>query len=141
MPKSRRKKRSKSKSGYIGVVKKPSGKFEAVIRIDGNNKYLGSSYVTAKQAAKAYDKAAFKLRVPFSKLNYPKKVPVGYTPKQQPLLSRNTVGYRGVSKVDKKFAAKIAIGGSIHTLVYTKQPKKPPLPTIALFSKPTNPRL
>ena len=43
-------------------------------------KYLGSSYATAKQAAKAYDKEAIKLRRPFSSLNYPKKAPVGYTP-------------------------------------------------------------
>jgi hypothetical protein len=44
-------------------------------------------------------------------LNYPKKAPVGYTPIQQPLLSRNTVGYRGVYKSGKKFTASIMIGG------------------------------
>ena len=104
MPKSKRRKRSKrSKSGYIGVTKKPSGKYEAKIFVNGKNKYLGSSYDTAKQAAKAHDKEAIKLRRPFSKLNYPKKAPVGYTPIQQALLSRNTVGYRGVYKKRKKF--------------------------------------
>ena len=51
------------------------------------NKY----YDTAKQAAKAYDQEAIKLRRPFAKLNYPKRAPVGYTPIQQPLISRNTV--------------------------------------------------
>ena len=56
------------------------------------------SGLTAEQAAEAYDKEAIKLRLPFSKLNYPKKAPVGYTPIQQPLQSSNTVGYRGVSK-------------------------------------------
>ena len=77
MPK---RKRSKSKSGYIGVAKISSGKYRADIHINGKTKYLGSSYVTAEQAAKAYDEEAIKLRRPFSKLNYPKKAPVGYTP-------------------------------------------------------------
>jgi hypothetical protein len=112
MPKSKRRSRSNSKTGYIGVQKKPSGKYEAVISIGyGKKKYLGSSYDTAKQAAKAHDKEAIKLRRPFSKLNYPKKAPVGYTPIQQPLLSRNTVGYRGVSKNGKKYRAVIVING------------------------------
>jgi len=110
MPKSKRRKRSKSKSGWFGVTKQGK-KFIAVIRINGKLKYLGSSYDTAKQAAKAYDKEAIKLRRPFSKLNYPKKAPVGYTPIQQPLLSRNTVGYRGVFKKRKKFTASINTGG------------------------------
>jgi ribosomal protein S18 acetylase RimI-like enzyme len=107
------KKRSKSKSGCFGVTKKSSGKFEAVIWTDGKNKYLGSSYDTAKQAAKAYDKEAIKLRRPFSKLNYPKKAPVGYTPIQKALQSRNTVGYRGVSKYRKKFAVNIRVEGKL----------------------------
>ena len=99
MPKSRRRKRSKSKSGYFGVIKNKRGnKYTARICIDRKIKCLGSSYVTAKQAAKAVDKEAIKLRKPFSRLNYPKKAPVGYTPIQQTLLSRNTVGYRGVTK-------------------------------------------
>ena len=99
MPKSKRRNRSKrNKTGYFGVFKTSSGKFEAQIRIDGKTISIGSSYDTAKQAAKAYDKEAIKLRRPFSKLNYPKKAPVGYTPIQQPLRSTNTVGYRGVRK-------------------------------------------
>ena len=94
MPKRKRKRQSlsKSKSGYFGVNKTSSGKYQAYIRIDGKNKYIGSSYDTAKQAAKAHDKEAIKLRKPFSKLNYPKKAPVGYTPIQQSLSSTNTVG-------------------------------------------------
>ena len=99
MPKSKRKSRSKRKSGYIGVyINKNGQQYTAKICINGKLKYLGSSYDTAKQAAKAYDKEAIKLRKPFSKLNYPKRAPVGYTPIQQPLRSNNTVGYRGVTK-------------------------------------------
>ena len=97
MPKSKRRKRSKNKSGYIGVYQTQSGKYQARISINGKLISIGSSYDTAKQAAKAHDKEAIKLRRPFSKLNYPKKAPVGYTPIQQALYSNNTVGYRGVS--------------------------------------------
>jgi hypothetical protein len=112
MPKSkRRKRRSGSKSGYIGVFKNDGGdKYTARIYIDGKTNYLGSSYATAKQAAKAYDKEAIKLLRPFSKLNYPKKAPVGYTPIQKALQSRNTVGYRGLCKHQKNFMAQIKIG-------------------------------
>jgi len=110
MPKSKRKKRSYSKTGYIGVVKKSSGKYEARIQIDGKIIVIGSTFVTVKQAAKAHDKEAIKLRKPLSKLNYPKKAPVGYTPIQQALQSNNTVGYRGVSKNGKNYRASIRIG-------------------------------
>jgi len=111
MPKSKSKRRSKrNKTGYFGVSKQSSGKYKAQITIDGKTKYLGS-YDTAKQAAKVYDKEAIRLRKPFSKLNYPKKAPVGYIPIQKTLQSNNTIGYRGVSKNRKKFAAKISIGG------------------------------
>ena len=110
MPKSKRKRRSNSKSGFFGVTKNMCGdKYTVVIRINGKNKYLGYSFDTAKQAAKAYDNEAIKLRKPFSKLNYPKKAPVGYTPRQQTLRSTNTVGYRGVYKHGKKYQANLAI--------------------------------
>ena len=111
MPKSKCNRRSKSKSGFIGVIKNNRGdKFQAKIWIDGKNKSIGS-YETAKQAAKAYDKKAIKLRKPLSKLNFPKKAPVGYTPIQQSLHSNNTVGYRGVYKNGKNFRAMIRIDG------------------------------
>ena len=117
MPKSKRGKRSKNKTGYIGVAKAPSGKYQAEISIgNGKQKYIGS-YDTAKQAAKAYDKEAIKLRRPFSTLNYPKKAPVGYTPIQKALQSNNTVGYRGVIKtLSKKFTAYIKIDRKQHNL-------------------------
>ena len=86
-------------------------KYEAVIKIDGKYKNLGSSYDTAKQAAKAYDAEAIKLRRPLFKLNFPKKAPVGYTPIKQTLLSNNTIGYRGVSKIGKKFKVDTTIDG------------------------------
>ena len=87
MPKTKRKRRrSNSKSGYIGVTKNDGGdKFQAKICIDRKPKCVGSSYDTAKQAAEVYDKEAIKSRRPFSKLNFPKKAPVGYTTIQQPL--------------------------------------------------------
>jgi flavin-binding protein dodecin len=123
MPKSRRRRRSKSKSGYFGVQKNRKGeKYEAKIMIDGKLKCLGS-YDTAKQAAKAYDKEAIKLRRPFSTLNYPKKAPVGYTPIQKALMSTNTVGYRGVSKNGKKFEARIYIKNKV-TLLGTHDTSK-----------------
>jgi len=110
MPKSKRKKRrSNSKSGFFGVANN-GNKYTAKIYIDRKIKYLGSSYDTAKQAAEAYDKEAIKLRRPLSKLNYPKKAPVGYTPIQQPQ-SRFTVEYRGVSQNRKKFKAQFNFGG------------------------------
>ena len=114
MPKSIRKRRSKrNKTGYFGVSKNTRGnKYAATISIDGKIKHLGSSYDTAKQAAKAYDKEAIKLRRPFSKLNYPKKTPVGYSPIQQALYSNKAVGYRGVYKNRIKFEATITIGGN-----------------------------
>ena len=115
MPKTKRKKRPKSKSGYIGVTKTPTGRYQAMIYIDGKNKSIGH-YDTAKQAANAYDKEAIKLRRPFSKLNYPKKAPAGYTPIQKALLSTNTIGYRGVYKNGKKFQSQITIGGKTTSL-------------------------
>ena len=50
MPKSKRNRRTKSKSGYFGVIKRPSGNFRAMIFVDKKHKYFGA-YNTAKQAA------------------------------------------------------------------------------------------
>ena len=112
MPKSKRKRgRSKSKSGYFGAYKTLSGKYQASIRANGKLIYIGSSYETAEHAAKAYDKEAIKLRKPLSQLNFPKKAPLGYTPIQiNSKFHPSYVGYRGVSKVGKKFRARIQIG-------------------------------
>ena len=102
--------RSNNKTGFICVYKAPSGRYKSKIKIDDKIKYLGS-YETCKQAAKAHDKEAIKERRPLSKLNYPKEAPVGYTPIQQALLSRNTIGYRGVRKNGKKFQTQIRVDG------------------------------
>ena len=95
MPKSKRKRRSNSASGYIGVILRRK-RYQAQIRIDGKLENIGT-YDTAKQAAKAYDVAAIELGKPLSKLNFPKKVPPGYEPKNNGQRSTNTTGYRGVT--------------------------------------------
>jgi len=96
MPTSKRKRRSTSKTGFFGVRKNNKGTlFSASVEINGKHKSLGS-FKTAKQAAQAYDKEAIRLLKPLSKLNYPKKAPVGYAPIQHLLVFRNTHRYRGV---------------------------------------------
>jgi hypothetical protein len=73
-------------------------------------KYL-DMHDTAKQAAKAYDAAAIELGRPLSKLNFPKKVPPGYTVTSKKLASNNTTGYRGVSNKKEGWQARISIKG------------------------------
>lgn len=52
-----------------------------------------------------------------TELNFPKKAPAGYKPKQQTLSVRNTIGYRGVSSNKCKgykvvnYQAQITLGG------------------------------
>jgi hypothetical protein len=59
-------------SGYKGVViiknaKKP---YRAQVRVNSKMMYLGF-YVTAEEAAKAYDRAAIKYYGDFARLNFP----------------------------------------------------------------------
>ena len=109
MPK--RKRRSDNASGYFGVTLTPSKRYCAQIRIDGKLQYL-DLYDTVEQAANAYDAAAIAAGKPFSKLNFPNKVPSGYTPTQKGLLSTNTSGFRGVTNMGKYgYKAQINIKG------------------------------
>jgi hypothetical protein len=110
MPKSKRKRRSNSASGYIGVTLTKSKRYQAKIKVDGKLENIGT-YGTAKQAAKAYDAAAIELGRPLSKLNFPKKVPPGYTPTNNGQRSDNMSGYRGVSKWKDGYQAEITIKG------------------------------
>jgi hypothetical protein len=80
-------------------------------------KYHGT-YDTAKQAAKAYDAAAIELGRPFSKLNFPKKVPPGYIPTNNGQRSDNTSGYRGVCNKKDGWLAQIWFKGKRKYLGY-----------------------
>ena len=97
MPKRKRNVCTSNATGYFGVSLRPSKRFCARVYDYPNHVSLGT-YDTAKQAAEAYDAAVIKLGRPLLKLNFPGKVPPGYTPMQQRLPSNNTSGYRGVSK-------------------------------------------
>jgi hypothetical protein len=99
MSKRKRKARSTSAAGYFGVYLRGK-RYQAQIFVDGKKKYPGT-YDTAKQAAKAYDAAAIELGKPLSKLNFPKKVPPGYTPRNNGQISTNTSGHRGVTNRGK----------------------------------------
>jgi hypothetical protein len=109
MPKSKRKRRSTSASGYFGV-KLRGKRYYARIKKNGKEERLGT-YGTAKQAAKVYDVAAIELGRPLSKLNFPKKVPPGYIPTNNGQISTNTSGYRGVSKTEWGYRVTIWING------------------------------
>jgi hypothetical protein len=117
MPKSKRKRRSTNASGYFGVSLRKGGKYQALIRVDGKMKCLGT-YDTAKQAAKAYDAASIELGKPLSKLNFPKKVPPGYTPINNGQRSNNTSGFRGVNNKKDGYKAQITIKGKKKHLGY-----------------------
>ena len=114
MPKRKRKKEdgSKKEIKYKGVIKIRKT-FKAQINIDGKQQHIGM-FDTAKQAARAYDRAAMQAGRPPTKLNFQDKVAMDYKPKKKKLSSGNTIGYRGVSKQKNRFTAQIRIGGRQH---------------------------
>ena len=141
MPKSKRKRRSTSASGYIGVAVRGKRYQAYIYMYYGKKKDIIGTYDTAKQAAKAYDAAAIELGKPLSKLNFPKKAPPGYTPTDNGLPSNNTSGYRGVSKKTNKsseyksgYQAYIMINANRYILASSTHADKLPLRTIMLFT-------
>jgi len=119
MPKRKRKKEdgSKKEVKYKGVYKTKSGRCYAQIRIDGKVQNLGT-FDTAKQAARAYDRAAMQAGRPPTKLNFQDKVPMDYKPKMKKLMSNNTIGYRGVAKQGNRFQAQIYTDGRQNFIGY-----------------------
>jgi len=116
MPKRKRKDEdgSKKEVKYKGV-RKQGESFRATIYIDCKPQNVGT-FDTAKEAARAYDRAAMQAGRPPTKLNYQDKVPMNYKPKKKKLSSTNTIGYRGVHKEGNRFKAQIQSGGRRHHL-------------------------
>lgn len=105
-----------STTGYKGVsVSKSTGKFKSYIKINREQISLGS-YLNAIDAAKAYDRAAFKLYGEFCKLNF--DYPNGIEDiiiNKIPISEKKTSKYRGVRIVNDKILAGISINGkSVH---------------------------
>ena len=131
MPKRKRKKQAKEDKGnivykyngvyktkkYFGVYKRGFKKFKAQVLINNKMFYPGT-FKTALEAAKAHDHARIQAGHPITKLNFPDQVPKNYKPKKKKLRSENTIGYRGVTKRNNRFEARIRIEGKNKTIGY-----------------------
>jgi hypothetical protein len=102
-------------TGYTGVYRKRQ-KFRAQIKIDCKTFRLGI-YDTPKEAGLAYDRAVIQHKLAASRLNFPNGLPLDdkdyealmNPTKKRRLSSGNTMGYRGVTKNGKRYAAKIGV--------------------------------
>ena len=102
----KRKLRCNNTLGYRGLVKKRN-KFVAQMNIDGKCMFLGS-FLTRKEAAIAYDRAAIKAKRPMSSLNFPDiTIPKRKTTRRV----RRKTSFHGVSKVGDKFRASFSLDG------------------------------
>jgi hypothetical protein len=66
------KKQKVSASGFRGVQEQKSGRYQAMIYVEGKNKSLGT-FDTAKEAARAFDQAILKYNKPLTSLNFPQQ--------------------------------------------------------------------
>jgi len=112
---------STNTTGFRGVSKK-GNRFQARIKIDGEQQQIGT-FGTKKEAAEAYDQAALQAKFPRSELNF------SHTPKEEiPRIKKrrignykNKTGFNGVSKEGKKFRAQIYFDGEKkHLGTFTK---------------------
>ena len=116
MPKSKRKRRSNSASGYFGVSLRGK-RYIAQIKNNGKLKGLGT-YDTAKQAAIAYDHAVHKHRLLTSQLNFPT---MKHNLNKEPIRKKRKVsstGFRGVDQNGKGYRAQLYFDGKQHNLGY-----------------------
>ena len=102
---------------YRGV-KKDGKRFQARIRIKGKGQYLGM-FDTAKEAARAYDRAAIQAGRPAPKLNFQDKIPRGYIKERS-----DDVKYQGVKQRGDNFKARIKIDGKDQGLGTFNTPKE-----------------
>lgn len=62
--------RSRNSIGYRGVSRQPYGRFQSEIMVNGRKRYLGR-FLSAREAALAYDRVASELHGARARLNFP----------------------------------------------------------------------